>query len=79
MENTSELTQIATSQRKSPTREALRNLWRHSSGRAGIVILGILLIIAIFAPLIAPHDPTQILRGSKRRSPPCIHVLGCPK
>ena len=79
MENTSELTQIATSQRKSPTREALRNLWRHSSGRACIVILCILLIIAIFAPLIAPHDPTQILRGSKRRSPPCIHVLGCPK
>ena len=79
MENTSELTQIATSQRKSPAREALRNLWRHSSGKAGIIILGLLLLIAIFAPLIAPYDPTQILKGSKRRSPPCVHILGCPE
>ena len=79
MENTSELTQIATSQRKSPAREALRHLWRHSSGKAGIIILGLLLLIAIFAPLIAPYDPTQILKGSKRRSPPCVHILGCPE
>ncbi len=78
MENTTELTQIATSKRKSPTREALRHLWRHSSGKAGIIILGLLLLIAIFAPLIAPYDPTQILRESKRRTPPCVHLLGCP-
>ncbi len=78
MENTTELTQIATSKRKSPTREALRHLWRHTSGRAGIIILGLLLLIAIFAPLIAPYDPTEILRDSTRRSKPCVHLLGCP-
>ncbi len=78
MENTTELTQIATSKRKSPTREALRHLWRHTSGRAGIIILGLLLLIAIFAPVIAPYDPTEILKESTRRSTPCIHLLGCP-
>lgn len=78
MEEMTELTELATSKRKSPTREALRHLWRHSSGKAGIIILGLLLLIAIFAPLIAPYDPTQILRESQRRSTPCIHLLGCP-
>ncbi len=79
MQNTSELTEVVTaSQRKSPTREALRHLWRHSSGKAGIIILGLLLLVAIFAPVIAPYDPTQLLKEEKRRDTPCIHLLGCP-
>jgi len=51
MQNTSELTEVVTaSQRKSPTREALRHLWRHSSGKAGIIILSLLVLIAILRP-----------------------------
>jgi ABC-type dipeptide/oligopeptide/nickel transport system permease subunit len=41
-------------------------------------ILGILIVIAIFAPWFAPYDPIKPLRDAKRRSAPCIHVLGCP-
>jgi ABC-type dipeptide/oligopeptide/nickel transport system permease subunit len=41
-------------------------------------ILGLLIIIAIFAPAIAPFDPIKPLRETKRRAAPCIHVLGCP-
>ena len=58
--------------------EALRHLWKHSSGKAGIIILTFLVLIAIFAPVIAPYDPTQILKNENRRTPPCIHLLGCP-
>jgi ABC-type dipeptide/oligopeptide/nickel transport system permease subunit len=46
-----------------------------------MVILGMLLLVAIFAPLIATHDPTMVLIGVenvKKRTPPCIHALGCP-
>lgn len=78
MENTSEIAKLPTSTRRSPTREALRHLWKHSSGKAGIFILTFLVLIAIFAPLIAPYDPTQLLKNEKRRSPPCVHLLGCP-
>lgn len=64
---------------RSPTREVLRHLVKHSSGRAGIVILTILILVAIFAPVIAPYDPTQLLKDQKRRDTPCVHLFGCPK
>lgn len=67
-----------TSQRRSPTREVIRHLLKHSSGRAGLVILSILILVAIFAPLIAPYDPTQLLKDQERRDPPCVHLFGCP-
>jgi ABC-type dipeptide/oligopeptide/nickel transport system permease subunit len=35
-------------------------------------------IAAIFAPEIAPFDPIKPNMSDKRRSPPCIHLLGCP-
>jgi peptide/nickel transport system permease protein len=38
--------------------------------------------MAIFAPIIATHDPEEVLIGKedvKKRQPPCIHALGCPE
>ncbi len=57
---------------------ALRHLLRKRSAVVGMVMLGFLVTIAIFAPLIAPYDPTEILDNAKRNTPPCIHLLGCP-
>jgi len=42
-----------------------------------MIILALLVLIAIFAPLIAPYDPTQLLKTETRRDPPCIHLFGC--
>ena len=47
----------------------------------GLVILSILTVVAIFAPVIAPYAPEQVLIGVedvKKRATPCIHFLGCP-
>lgn len=63
---------------RTPLQSALRRFVRHRSAQVGMIILGLLIFIAIFAPLLAPHDPIKPLRESKRRSPPCIHALGCP-
>ncbi|MRS01991.1 ABC transporter permease [bacterium] len=68
-----------TDQRRSPTREVIKHLLRHRSGRTGLIILVLLILVAIFAPLIAPYDPTQLLKTETRRDPPCIHLFGCPK
>lgn len=59
---------------------ALRRLFRQRSGIAGMIVLGFLVLVAIFAPVIAPYDPNQVLIGVekvKKRDKPCIHLLGC--
>ncbi len=59
-----------------------RRLFRRRSAIVGMVILGILSLIALTAQWIAPYDPYQVLIGVEpvqRREKPCIHLLGCPK
>ena len=59
-------------------RNALRHLLKKRSAVVGLFMLGTLILIAIFAPVIATYDPTKILEDAKRNTPPCIHLLGCP-
>lgn len=66
-------------ERMSPMREAMRRLLKHRSAQVGMVILGLMILIAIFAPFIAPYDPTARQLDTTRREPPCIHALGCPE
>lgn len=66
---------------ESPQRQALRQFLKQRSAIAGLIIIGSLLLIAVFAPLIAPYDPEQVLLGVEnvqKRQAPCIHLLGCP-
>jgi ABC-type dipeptide/oligopeptide/nickel transport system permease subunit len=42
-------------------------------------LLLFLVLVAIFAGVIAPYDPIKPLRDVKRRDGPCIHLLGCPE
>lgn len=60
----------------------LRNILRQRSAIiGGSIILG-LVLVAIFAPLIAPYHPEKVLidvEPVKKRQPPCIHLLGCPE
>ena len=37
---------------------AFRTLWSNGKARIGIVILTAMILIAIFAPVLAPHSPT---------------------
>lgn len=64
---------------RTPPQDALRRLMRHRSAQVGMVLLFFLLIMAIFADLIAPYNPTDVLKDVKRREVPCIHILGCPQ
>jgi ABC-type dipeptide/oligopeptide/nickel transport system permease subunit len=63
-------------------RLALRRFRQRKSGMIGLGIVSGLILMAIFAPFIAPYDPNEILIGKEdvgRRDPPCVHVLGCPE
>jgi ABC-type dipeptide/oligopeptide/nickel transport system permease subunit len=60
---------------------ALRKLLHHRSAVIGMIIIFLLIVVSIFAPLIAPYAPNQILIGVeqvRKREAPCIHLLGCP-
>ncbi len=60
-------------------RDALRHLLRNRSAQLGLLMLGILLAVAIFAPFIATYDPIEFRDPLNRvRVPPCIHIFGCP-
>lgn len=63
---------------RTPLQNVFRRLVRHRSAQAGMVILGLLVLIAIFASVLAPFDPVKPIRTVKRRAPPCVHLLGCP-
>lgn len=75
---------VAVAKAKEPSslyRDAIRHLLQKRSAVVGMIILLVLVFVAVFAPLIAPYDPEQQLigveSGIKKRSPPCIHLLGC--
>ncbi len=63
-------------------RTARRRLFKRKSAVLGMVILGLLVLIAVFANWLAPYDPYQVLIGVENvrmRQDPCIHLLGCPE
>jgi len=63
-------------------RVTLRSIFRQRSAIIGGTILIFLILVAIFAPLIAPYDPEEVLIGKediRKRVAPCIHILGCPE
>jgi peptide/nickel transport system permease protein len=37
---------------------AVRTLWSNGKARTGLIILGVIILVAIFAPVLAPHSPT---------------------
>ena len=59
----------------------LRNLFRQRNAIIGMILLLLLVLIAIFAPVLAPFDPIINFIGEEGvvdRQAPCIHLLGCP-
>ena len=63
-------------------RLTIRRIFRQRSAMIGGGILLALVLVAIFAPVLAPFDPDFVLIGHediKKRSDPCIHMLGCPE
>src|ERR1700724_542696 len=61
---------------ESPARRALRRLFKRKGAVVGLVVLAIFLLLAIFAPLIAPFDPIATSWTLVRKPPSALHWFG---
>jgi peptide/nickel transport system permease protein len=58
----------------------IRRFRGRKSGMIGLGIVTFLILIAVFAPMISPYDPNEVLIGKEDVGPrekPCVHILGC--
>jgi len=76
--DTPPLQKVAATTVRTPLQDMLRRIARHRSAQVGAAILGLMIIVAVFAPVLAPFDPIRVLKDVKPRVAPCIHLLGCP-
>lgn len=74
--------QVVASRPANLWRDTITSVLRQRSAVVGLLLLTFLILVAIFAPLVATHDPNQSLLGIEpgvgRRAGPCIHAFGCP-
>jgi peptide/nickel transport system permease protein len=61
---------------ESPGARAWRRLLRRKSAAFGLAIIVAFVLIAVFAPLIAPYDPAQQAWASIRKPPSLAHWFG---
>ena len=70
------LSNLSTPKKDTELRQVWRHLRRNRLAMAGLAILCIFVLSAIFAPLITPFDPIKIDFGSAYQAPSSEHLLG---
>src|SRR6201987_2305525 len=61
---------------ESPSRRALRRLIKRKGAVAGLIVIAIFILLAVFAPLIAPYDPIATSWTLVRKPPSALHWFG---
>ena len=68
----------ASAEIRHPMVEQLSQLWRNKTAVAGLIIITLFVLMAIFAPLLAPHDPLETSLYDQLK-PPVWHEGGSTK
>src|SRR5215831_31328 len=61
---------------ESPARRALRRLFKRKCAVAGLVVLATFILLALFAPIVAPYDPIATSWSLVRKPPSAAHWFG---
>jgi peptide/nickel transport system permease protein len=61
---------------ESPSARAVRNLLRRKGAIFGLVVIALFIVLALFAPVIAPYDPTAQSWTNVRKAPSLAHWFG---
>src|SRR4030081_514882 len=67
---------IASNELESPARRALRRLFQRKGAVVGLVVIATFIVLAAFAPLIAPYDPIATSWSLVRKPPSALHWFG---
>lgn len=57
----------------------LVRIWRHRKGRAGLIMVAGIILVAVFAPLLAPYGVDDFDMSSRLQQPSWAHPLGTDK
>jgi peptide/nickel transport system permease protein len=60
----------------SPAGRALRRLVRRRGAMVGLVVVVFFVLLALFAPFVAPYDPLQTSWSAIRKAPGAAHLFG---
>lgn len=55
---------------------ALLRLWQNKGAVVGLGIIGLLVLVAVFAPFVAPYDPIEVSPGEALKGPSPQHLMG---
>ena len=61
---------------ESPTRRALRRLFKRKGAVVGLVVIALFVVLSLFAPLIVPYDPIATSWSLVRKPPTWQHWFG---
>jgi peptide/nickel transport system permease protein len=61
---------------ESPSRRALRRLFKRKGAVIGLVVIATFLLLAVFAPLVTPYDPIATSWTLVRKAPSAQHWFG---
>lgn len=55
----------------------IKRIWSHKQGKIGLIMVSFLVMVAVFAPWIAPYDPYDVSQRAAKGLPPSWqHLLG---
>lgn len=67
---------VRVTQRKSSFSDFVRRLARSRGALVGLAIIGLVILMAITAPVLAPYDPTEVDTANRLMGPSTEHFLG---
>lgn len=65
--------------KQSQFRIVMKRLFQNKTATCGLIIFGLIILSAVFAPLIAPYSPTEINMNAAFAPPSLEHIMGCDK
>ncbi|MBR1270015.1 ABC transporter permease [Bradyrhizobium sp. AUGA SZCCT0222] len=70
------LSKVASDELESPTRRALRRLFKRKGAVVGLIVIALFVVLSLFAPLIVPYDPIATSWSLVRKPPTLQHWFG---